>query len=843
MKRLLQQLQLEEEALGEAKAKAEKEFFKKLNDGKGSHTNEAIVIIKNSIEPITMKIKEYINNKSIRGKAAQIREPLLLFKGREKDVAYLVLSAIMDSVLKPSQGRYPPFHSPLTLVARSVVTRLKLEYKLKLGNNDPNIAPYIISIDDNYSGLSEKRRLTKKIQVINKLLNIDEYSNIEGVQLGVNLVNAVLKSGVDLINVTTLREGKNKRKTYVELEKNIVYLISNMHKIYPFFIMSYPPLIIEPKKWTGFYGSGGYYSDFLDIHLVKVYMNKDNRKLVANYFDKHSKKMNRFLDVINKIQATKWRINKRMLDVYNTIYREKLPSFESEYTYLGGLPSDELPDPFTFYEKPDYTDKKAYSTYKYKQAKLEEKLNAIRGRFIGVKLGLTTANKFAEYNEIYFSYQVDFRGRLYPIQQYLNPQSSKLIKPLLEFAEGKPLDTKEAYEWFMVHGANTYGYDKLLYDDRIKKMEEMKDEILRYIKDPFRYTEWSEAEEPFAFLSWCYEYVDYLTNPSGFVSHIPIALDATCSGIQIYSGLLMDNKGAEAVNVVNHNNNSQIADIYGDVATCVNKYLETKDYPKTLNYKFKTTGSKSVDFKNLADSMLGKITRKITKRNVMTFPYNVSEFGMKDQLQNEIFKPFSDEGKEFWDTSYKPWQGAYFLSILNAKAIGEVVKGAVKGRDFLKEITKEAVEKGKYIMYKTPEFHFPVVHRITKTHTTRITTALAKLSLKTPTTELSPYEMVNGIAPNFIHSLDATLMYLTVEKLLQDDVSAFALIHDSFGVHAKDVDKLALRVRESYIQLFEQKPLLYFVKQVAPNKLEEAEELMLNDLDLKEVLWSDYFFS
>jgi DNA-directed RNA polymerase len=140
-------------------------------------------------------------------------------------------------------------------------------------------------------------------------------------------------------------------------------------------------------------------------------------------------------------------------------------------------------------------------------------------------------------------------------------------------------------------------------------------------------------------------------------------------------------------------------------------------------------------------------------------------------------------------------------------------------------------------------FGFPVVHRIVKYKTSRVTTALAKLSIRTPTTQLDGKKMVNGIAPNYIHSLDATLMFRTVERLLQRGVTSFALIHDSYGVHAADTHKLAEEVREAYIELFEDNPLYDFVEQTAPFKALEAKELLINDLDLQEVRDSEYIFS
>jgi DNA-directed RNA polymerase len=101
----------------------------------------------------------------------------------------------------------------------------------------------------------------------------------------------------------------------------------------------------------------------------------------------------------------------------------------------------------------------------------------------------------------------------------------------------------------------------------------------------------------------------------------------------------------------------------------------------------------------------------------------------------------------------------------------------------------------------------------------------------------------NGIAPNLIHSLDATLMYRTVEKLKEQGVNDFMLIHDSFGVPANDIPKLNLAVRESFVELFHEDPLFMWVAQVMPHLVESSGDVMINTLELEDVMESTYFFS
>jgi len=840
------QKQLEFDAYDIASIRAKEEFLRVTEGEQGAETNEGIVFIKKLLPPVTDKINEYLTSKSLRGTSFQTREPVMDYLGKESNLAYMVLSAILNGTLSSFGGKYKPYTVPLLTVARLVLNSIKQEYKIERFKNEaPRLDVYI---DKKYKKLSVRRRTNKKMMLGKKKLALGNPDNIQGFTLGVNLVDAVIKSDVGFCKIEVIRETAKRKRTMLTLTDATIEIIQRMNDIGPLFHYSYPIMVIPPKEWTGFRGTGGYHAGILDIDLVKMHNDKANKRMVRGYFENHPEFTKRYTNIVNAVGRVPWKINQRVLKVLETVYDKHLVDYTKEYSLIGGIPDDDLPNPYDLVPivefDPDNTP--PYVEYRDKITALEDKFDVLKSKGLVVKLALSTAKKYKDYDKIYFSYQVDFRGRLYPIQPHLNPQGAKVVKSLLLFAEGKPLDTDKAVEWFKIHGANLYGYDKLLYPDRILKIEEMNDEICKIADDPLVNREWTEADEPFAYLAWCFEYSDWIRNPSDFISHIPIALDATCSGIQLYSGLMKDKKGALAVNVLqatDSEGNKCIADIYGEVAACGNRYLETGDYEKNIHYTTKDKVSHTVNLEALGNSMMGKLNRKIAKRNTMTFPYNVSTFGMKDQVLTDIIEPYKNTKDQFWLEGAEDWQVATLVAKLNYKGISEVVEGAVVCRDFLKSLTREVVEKGSFIQYNTPIFGFPVVHRIVKYNVSRVTTALAKLTIRTPTTVLDGTKMVNGIAPNYIHSLDATLMFRTVERLLASGVSSFALIHDSYGVHAADTEKLAHEVRESYIELFEDNPLYDFTEQTAPFKALEAKELPIGDLNIQEVRNSEYIFS
>lgn len=127
----------------------------------------------------------------------------------------------------------------------------------------------------------------------------------------------------------------------------------------------------------------------------------------------------------------------------------------------------------------------------------------------------------------------------------------------------------------------------------------------------------------------------------------------------------------------------------------------------------------------------------------------------------------------------------------------------------LKDVLGKALRETKldYAYWETPIYRFPVVQRIKKEKRRQYKTSFGSLVLYDPTTETHILRMLNGIAPNFIHSLDATVLYRTVELCKEHNVNSFWLIHDSYGVLPNDVDTLNTSFRRAYVEVFKENPL------------------------------------
>jgi DNA-directed RNA polymerase len=128
------------------------------------------------------------------------------------------------------------------------------------------------------------------------------------------------------------------------------------------------------------------------------------------------------------------------------------------------------------------------------------------------------------------------------------------------------------------------------------------------------------AKEKFTFAAFCLV-IKKLHQNHKAVIHLPIFLDATCSGIQHLAALMKDLDSASRVNLIEQNNDQIVADIYSDVVGPVNEALN--------KFGFENMQSHS-HFTKI------QLTRKEIKPLVMTKPYNASIFGMTQQLANSF---------------------------------------------------------------------------------------------------------------------------------------------------------------------------------------------------------------
>ena len=160
------------------------------------------------------------------------------------------------------------------------------------------------------------------------------------------------------------------------------------------------------------------------------------------------------------------------------------------------------------------------------------------------KLKLFVAEKFKD-DVIYFPWNLDFRGRAYPIPPNLSHLGSDLCRGLLYFDCAKPLGVT-GFFWLKVHLANLYGNNKISLPEREAWVHENMENVIDCVKNPlYGSLWWSKADEPFHALAACIEIVKAIESgdPTTYHSRLAVHQDGSCNGLQHYAALGRDALG------------------------------------------------------------------------------------------------------------------------------------------------------------------------------------------------------------------------------------------------------------------------------------------------------------
>ena len=146
-----------------------------------------------------------------------------------------------------------------------------------------------------------------------------------------------------------------------------------------------------------------------------------------------------------------------------------------------------------------------------------------------------------------------------------------------------------------------------------------------------------------------------------------------------------------------------------------------------------------------------------------------------------------------------------------------------------------------YCKWLTP-LDFPVYQYYKDVPVTEVRTALCgviKLNLRDLDCYGDPKKtrQRSGIAPNFVHSIDSTHMVMTINAV---DLDAYAMIHDDFGTHAGNTERLWQTIRNSFHTLYSKhNPLEEWAKQCDVDMTGMPE---LGEYDINDIKKADYFF-
>ena len=728
-------------------------------NGQGDTTDVMSYIIKDRLEDSADYLKDLVKQGS-RGKAANYDSIIRMVAQDD----YLKISYIgLKAVLKAIQVREKNTVLKITL---DIASRIEADLKCQMFEA-VNPAYYDTVrksfVEQNVTDYVHRHKvMMKKFSEFE--IDWNDWTPTQKVQIGTRVLRSILNVFGDVVFMyLEYSRGKTTHKldTTVQFDDWAAEFEKERGLLYPMYL----PLKVPPRPWTSL-TDGGYHTPHLRLKFVKT-KGKAHRDFVSNHEPEHH------IRAINKMQRTAWQINDDVLKVQEEIYQRGLGI---------GMPSNvkitppDFPEHLKDIEREDLTDpqKEEVRAWKIIAKNCYGKEQQRKGQVLAFMQGHKLAKEFREWEKLYFVYTCDFRGRVYCATSGLSPQGADPAKGLLRFAKKVVLGTR-GVKWLAIQGANTFGEDKLSYKDRLIWVKDHEGYIKQVVSDPIEYRKfWGSADKPYQFLAFCFEWArcDYGRNTTA-TGQLPVGLDGSCNGLQHFSAMLRDEVGAAATNLSPCN---KPEDIYQQVADLTTSKLQSIDDPRAK--KWLQVG----------------ITRKCAKRPVMTLPYGATQ----SSARNYIMEYVMDNWSKFELDESHQWDFAKFLTPILWSSISEVVIAARTGMDWL----QKNAGKG-YANWLTP-LGFPVYQYYKKVDPTRVRTHLdgnVQIWLRDfdRTGEPNRTTQRNGIAPNFVHSIDSTHMIMTVNST---DLDSYAMIHDDFGTHAGNTEQLFKAIRRSFLLLY-----------------------------------------
>ena len=416
------------------------------------------------------------------------------------------------------------------------------------------------------------------------------------------------------------------------------------------------------------------------------------------------------------------------------------------------------------------------------------------------RMTMNAVKVFKDKEKFFLPWSFDYRSRVYPIPTFLTPQCEDFGKSLLKF-HVSAFVTPESERWLAFQVATTYGLDKEPMHKRQEWVDNNHDLIKRVATDPIgNLPEWEAADEPWQFLAAAEEYYACVINCNRQFTNLMVSVDATASGLQVLSGLARDKSTAKLVNVVPSDKPQDAYKVIAEHAKA--------DVPKSIQ---------------------PFMDRKVTKRTVMTIPYNAKPYSNRSYIRDAL----KEKGLEVEQEDLT----AVVKAVRNA--MDKVFPGPMRVMEWIEKEVAAAIDRGEQqIQWVTPT-GFVVTQRLMKYQIQRIDLKLlGRCQVKIATGETDKVDKAhhkNATAPNLIHSLDASLLCLSTLRFN----APISLIHDSVLCRATDMGILSAIVRETYMHLFaEHDYLTTFGHHIGA----ETKPPIIGDLEPSTVINSTYFF-
>ena len=770
------QWQLERDALAQGATKIRKQEDKALAREYASSLVTSQSFISTYLPAVCDTIERTVNDRIWNNAGAYYTEIATYLKDIEPlACAGITLKVIFDKVFSLVEGE-----NKLVNIQKAIGTAVEQECQMRYYEKAaPGLMNYVIKKYWHAAAGTQQRYKDARIMLERNGYKWNKWGPVVRVRLGNWLLDCVLRQEPNLFETQIWRKG---RKTNSYLVPTAYFADAKQelfNELQDHAFLTWP-MLVPPQDWSEDTAGGYYTNEVMHMHD----MVRRGSPLIQG---------ETIYQFLNKIQKTAFTLNKFVVDVAERLEEKG----RTVGKFIPVTDVEELPNKPLDID----TNEESKREYKRKRRDVENRNRIHTQKCVRTRMTMECVRRFMVHDKFYLPWSYDYRGRVYPISSLLTPQDTDFGKSLLRFYQESFVD-ETAVDWLKFHVATQYGLDKEPIANRIKWTEEHHNLIEQIVKDPIDYLhEWEVADEPWQFLAACEEYYACVIDCSRYYTGLPIAVDATCSGLQILAGLARDASTAKLVNVL------------------------PSDKPQDA-YKVIAEASKP----NIPECLHNVWDRKCTKRTVMTVPYNAKPFSNRGYIRDALAEKNVEVHKDV------------LTKVVSAvrQAMDEVVPGPMAVMKWIESTVAELIKQGAQEITWTTPSGFTVTQRLMKPEVEKLQLKLLgcvkKVSIAVgESDEVDLLHHKNATAPNLIHSLDASLLHLSA---LRFD-APLALIHDSVLCRSSDMSILSAIVRETYMHLFAEHDYLNeWAEQVGAT----TKPPIIGDLEPSSVIESTYFF-
>ena len=720
-----------------------------------------------------------------------------------KVVAFIGLRSVIDSL---SQRR------PLSSAAIKLGGLIEDEAHYKAFSDHPNFRNILQGAEKrpNYKKKRYYMNHSHKNEAAKGFIDSwDRWGTRIKLHIGTVLIT-LIKESTGIIDYVMVQTGKRGPARFITSTKNTEEWVRDMTAYSEALAPFWMPLKDFPVQWDNKWQGGYSVEDGLPpMPLIKT---KDKAWLRQN-----SEDMSQVMSAVNSLQNTSFKINSRVYHALQDIWDNNIK--------IGDLPAceDEQIPPLSAEMAEDAYELKMW---KRRAAQIYEANTSTKSRRILVLNTLSLAKRYAN-TSFYLPHQCDFRGRTYVVPPYLNHQGPDFSKALLTFSKGLLVSNEDQLKWLHLHGANVFGV-KGTESERLEWANKHQKDILKLADDYKGNLDFlKEADETFQFLAYAFEIQRLHKEGRKFSTRLPCQMDASNNGLQILGMLTRDKSACIATNVAN---NETPQDIYGLVADEAKSMMIADNHPFAKQW------------------LAFGVDRGCAKRPTMTQPYGSTPHSCRNYVNAWYLDKAKDPSQVNPFNEENQFEACAYLSKKIWDAINVVVGRPRQAMSWLQKTARVLAAGEKSMDWVSPSgfpCHQAYPKWVDKSIRTRIGEKVYRVKFREDLDQLSPKRQAQGSSPNFVHSLDAACLHLTVNKCEQLGIKDFSMVHDSYGTHCIHAPKMQELIRETLYEIFQHDQL-----GMLKNKLEESHpSLTLPDLpcygdfQITDVLKSKYVFS